>query len=209
MAERAGTEASEEAAASIAVELIAVLVAVADGRPLDDDHRRRAGAAFGAVRGRASVAAIGPARLGRAADPPSARLCRAALHLRRFGPARRGGRRAGHLDQLSRPDARGARPGAARGVASLVRLFPLGGSSLRRAGADRTHDRAGARGLGGKRRRPDRAPRARRDRLRARGARLERGTRPPALRASVRGGARSRGAATEAGARGPRRSAGR
>src|SRR5271167_4315353 len=34
MAGRAGIEASEEAAASTAVELIAVLVAVADGRPL-------------------------------------------------------------------------------------------------------------------------------------------------------------------------------
>ena len=86
------------------VELIAVLVAVADTRPL----------AMTIGDGRALPS--GPFEVGhrslqsglRAADRPSAWLCRAALHLRRFRSARRRGRRARFRSATSGSCARSA-----------------------------------------------------------------------------------------------------
>ncbi len=158
-------------------------------------------AAVRSVRGRAPIVAERAARLGRAADRPSARLFRAALHLRRFRSARGGRRRARHLDQLSRPHARRADGGPAGGLAALVRLLPLGGSSRRPPAADRANDRAWPRALGRERQRPGDAQGARRDRLRARRAALERGVRASALRAPLRGGPHRGGAAQVGGAR--------
>ena len=113
MAERAGIEASEEAAASIAVELIAVLVAVADGQPLAmtiDDGRALPSGPFEV--GHRSLQSGLRAWVERQTRHPLGYV----EQLYTFAdsrPARRSGRRARDLDQLSRPDARGARRSAA------------------------------------------------------------------------------------------------
>ena len=194
MAGRAGIEASEEAAASIAVELIAVLVAVADGRPLAmtiDDGR---------------ALPSGPFEVGH-------RSLQSGL---RAWVERQTRHPLGYVEQLytfADSDRRGAADGARAISISYLGLTRAERAQAPHAGWRPWYDyfpwedhRSGAPALIGrtiapalerwaeKRRRPDRAPRARRDRLRARRAKLERGTRPPALRASVRGGAHSRGA---------------
>ena len=78
-------------------------------RAQDHDHRQRQRAAERPVRICAPFAADGIAGMGRGADRPSARLCRAALHLRRSRTGRRCPVAAFDLDQLSGPDPR--RPG--------------------------------------------------------------------------------------------------
>src|SRR5271166_1744285 len=102
--------------------------------PIDGAHRARPdrGIAVRPVGGRASYPGSRAARLGRTADGPKTRLCRAALHLRRSRPCRRraGGSRAD--GGLSRLGARGAagRCGRSR-VAKLVPPFSLGRLALR------------------------------------------------------------------------------
>ena len=155
------------------------------------DPAGRRAAAVRSVRGRPSDPADGGARLGRAPDPPSAGLRRAALHLRRPQPRRRRVRLAHRVDLLSWADPR-ARPGgpARAGLAKLVPLLPVGGlarratqaAGARDPAAARTLDRRG-RGCGGQ----ARAAPAGRGQLRRAG--VERGSGAAALRAALRGGA--------------------
>ena len=112
-----------KAAAEATAELIAVIVAVTEGDPrvltIDD------GAALpsGPFELEPPLAAVRHALMGGAADPPSARLCRAAVHLRRPRPHADGAARG--VDQLSRAGARGARlRRAGVGWQSWYRYFP-------------------------------------------------------------------------------------
>ena len=110
----------------VAIELNAVLVALIDDAPQVLTLRGRRAAALRSVRGRSSDPADRPARLGRAPDPSSAGLCRAALHLRR--PQPRGGRigLAHRVDLLSRADARagGGRQRASRAGRAGIATSP-------------------------------------------------------------------------------------
>ena len=194
MTGRAGIEAGEEAAASIAVELIAVLVAVADSRPLTmtiDDGQ---------------ALPSGPFEVGH-------RSLQSGL---RAWVERQTRHPLGYVEQLytfADSDRRGGLDGARAISISYLGLTRAERAAAPHAGWRPWYDyfpwedhRSGApeligrtiapalerwAGSGGER---AAAPGARRDRLRARGAKLERGTRPPALRASVRGGAHSRSA---------------
>ena len=196
MTGRADGRTAEELGSAIAVELIAVLVAVADGRPkvmtIDDGLALPSGPFEVGIARCNRVCA--PGWSGRRAAP---RLRRAALHLRRSRPARRRQRGAGDLDQLSRPDPRRGRRGAARRLARLVRLFPLGGPSRRRAAPRRREARAGLTRVGRERQRRGEARdalAARRRRLRPRGRAMERRAGVAALRTLVRSEPRARGA---------------
>ena len=104
---------------------------------------------------------------------------------------------AQHLDQLSRPDPRGAAVGEVRGAAGAAgttispgRIIAPAPPPLIRE-ADRAAPAAWARAAPGAGA-AARALAARRHRLRPRRPRLERGTRAAALRVALRGGARSR-----------------
>ena len=101
-------------------------------RAQDHDHRKRRRAAERPVRICAPLAADGIAGVGGSADRPSARLCRAALHLCRSRTGRRCPLAAFDLDQLSGPDPRRqGRRGLRGALVRLVRLLPLGGSTVR------------------------------------------------------------------------------
>ena len=151
-------KAAPVSSAEATAELIAVIVAVTDGEPrvlTIDDGRALPSGPFELT---PSVAAVGHALLGGAADPPSAGLCRAALHLRRSGPdADRPAVVSISYLGLTR-EARGLRR-ARRGLAELVSLLPLGGSPQRHArgrGADRREAAGLGRRCGGRSDRRDR-----------------------------------------------------
>ena len=175
------TAAKEASAQPTGVELIAVLVAVADGRPL----------AMTIEDGRALPS--GPFEVGH-------RSLQSGL---RAWVERQTGHPLGYVEQLytfadfdRHVAADGARAisisylgltreeraaGLARVLAALVRLFPVGGSSRRRAADHQRRDRARPHALDRDRRRRSCAADAGRYRLRPRGTALERGPRPPAL----------------------------
>ena len=100
--------AQPHVAEAVAVNLIAVLVAVREERPrvLTIGGRALPSGPFELMH---RSLQSGLPRLGRAADPAADRLRRAALHLRRSRPRRRC--RSHGLDQLSRADARAGRRG--------------------------------------------------------------------------------------------------
>src|SRR5262249_7694879 len=153
-------------------------------------HPAGTGTALGSLRVRPSYAADGTALLGRASDPSSTRLCRAALYLRRSRPYPGRRARTRRLDQLSRYHHRGARQRRRRStLAQLVSLSPVGGLARWTAATDADADRPAVARLGRRRARSRdtaRATAARRAGLRSGGWGLERGTRPAALRAAVR-----------------------
>ena len=178
-----------------------MLVAVAEGRPLAmtiDEGRRPA---FGPVRGRPPLAANRTEGLGRATDRPSAGLCRAALYLRGFRPARRLERRArAFRSAISGSRARSSTAVSQASWRPWYDYFPW---EDHRASRPRIVGEAiapGACALERVGRRRGSAADARRDRLRPRRTALERGPRPPALRAALRGGAASRRRAADAAA---------
>ena len=183
----------------IAVELIAVLVAVADGSPLAMTIDN--GRALPSGRSRSSIArcraVCAPGSSGRR-DIPLGYV----EQLYTFADSDRRAAAdgvAGDLDQLSRPHARGTVGGSASGVADLVRLFSLGGPSRRPPADDRKVDCARTDALGRERKRSGKPRLARRHRLRARRAALERGARAPALRAPLRSRTHRRSAPQDAG----------
>ena len=147
--------------ASLAIRLSAVIVTATVGEPrlltLRIGREPIEALALGPARGRASYIGGRPARLGRAADGPASRLCRAALHLRRPRPRRDRRNDAGpRLDGgLSGAGARGAaRPASAEAVwQNWYRFFPWEDwRSGRPAALASVEERLGAMGAAGRER---------------------------------------------------------
>ena len=202
------TAAGSRAALSIGLSAAIVTASVQEPRvltirlPAARERRRTARrTAVRPARGRAPHAGDRAARLGRAADQPAPRLCRAALHLRRPRPAgrRRGGVAAGPgRSPISRWSARPGRPASADAEwQSWYRFLPVGGLAGGQAGAAR-RDRGGAGALGAAAA-GDPERRLREERLGLAfglsGGSVERGAGPRTLRAALRGRAGRRGAA--------------
>ena len=175
----------------IEIGLTAAIVTVEDEEPAilvageaggDAGRRRAHRAAVRAVRSaRTSHLRDRAARLGRGADRPDRRLCRAALHLRRPRPpcAPRRHRRAHGLGRLSRAHAhvRQCAARARRRLPAVVPLLSVGGLA-RGAPADPRQDHpAAAQRMG-------RAPTARKRRTRSAGAS---GCASPSAPAAARG----------------------
>ena len=143
----------------IEIGLTAAIVAVAGDEPMILVARAglgglRSRAAVGAVRsGRPSHLRDRAARLGRRTDRDAARLCRAALHVRRSRPARAGGRpRPAHrLGRLSGadPHRRRAELRLGRRLPAVVLFLPLGGLARAAPGDPRRGDHPAPQGMGG------------------------------------------------------------
>jgi hypothetical protein len=105
------------------------------------DHRQRRRPAQRQFRKRPPLAAIRPAHLGGAPDPPAARLRRTTLHLRRFSDRADSGGRVISVSYLAL--ARETRvSGARRRLAKLVPLLSMGGSPRRHPRLPARHDPA-------------------------------------------------------------------
>ena len=170
---------SEPGASGVEIGLNAAIVAVADNEPVVLIIRNEpdvAGATDGLPFGPFSPLQHRTFEGGLRAwvhrqTGPRARLCRAALHVRRSRPARRARRRraARRLHRLSGADAGEAiARHAARRLAQLVSLFPVGGLAPRTPRDSRKprSSRACANGLAAQRASPTAQPISRQERVR-------------------------------------------